>query len=135
MKQASQREPPVLGIFPGNGGTVLIDRLIGPAAARAICLLGEHFPAERAYQLGLVTKVVAKADLAAETRATAEVLAGYSPVAIRELKAALNASMENDYQAARAVELQAWGRCFASADRIEGMRAFVEKRPPKFVGR
>ena len=124
-----------LGVFPGNGGTILIDRLIGPAAARAICLLGEHFPAERAYQLGLVAKVVPKADLAAETAAMAGVLAGYSPVAIRELKAALNASMEQDFQTARDVERQAWGRCFASADRIEGMSAFVEKRPPKFVGR
>ena len=61
-------------------------------------------------------------------------MAGYSPVAVRELKRALNASVEQDFEAAREVELEAYGRCFASRDRIEGMRAFVEKRVPDFKG-
>lgn len=124
-----------LGIFPGTGGTILIDRLIGPAAARAICLLGDHFPAERAYQLGLVNRLVEPDDLLAETDAVAATLAGYSPVAMRELKNALNASLELDFSAAREIEIEAYGRAFESEDRVEGTTAFVEKRRPDFKGR
>ena len=124
-----------LGIFPGTGGTVLLDRLIGPAAARSICLLGERFPAERAYQLGLVNRLVPASELATATDEVAATLAGYSPVAVRELKAVLNASLERDFEAARVVEVAAYGRCFASDDRKEGVRAFIEKRTPSFAGR
>jgi enoyl-CoA hydratase len=124
-----------LGIIPGTGGTILLDRLIGPAQARAICLLGEHFPAARAYELGLVNKLVAPEELAAETARVAATLAGYSPVALRELKHALNASIERDFESARAEEIAAYGRVFASEDRKEGTRAFVEKRKPVFKGR
>ncbi|WP_416896556.1 MAG: enoyl-CoA hydratase/isomerase family protein [Minwuia sp.] len=124
-----------LGIFPGTGGTVLIDRLIGPAAARAICLLGDRFPAERAYQLGLVNRLVEPGLLVAETADVAATLAGYSPVAIRELKSVLNASLELDFATAREVEIDAYGRAFESEDRVEGTTAFVEKRKPDFKGR
>jgi len=124
-----------LGIFPGTGGTVLIDRLIGPAAARAICLLGDHFPAERAWQLGLVNRLVEPDQLADETVSVAETLAGYSPVAMRELKSVLNASLELDFASAREVEIDAYGRTFDSEDRVEGTTAFVEKRKPRFTGR
>ncbi|WP_417516171.1 enoyl-CoA hydratase/isomerase family protein [Minwuia sp.] len=124
-----------LGIFPGTGGTVLIDRLIGPAAARAICLLGDRFPAERAYQLGLVNRLVEPERLKAETDNVASTLAGYSPVAMRELKNVLNASLELDFASAREIEIDAYGRCFDSEDRVEGTSAFVEKRTPDFKGR
>ena len=124
-----------LGIFPGTGGTVLIDRLIGPAAARAICLLGDHFPAERAWQLGLVNRLVEPDQLADETASVAETLAGYGPVAMRELKSVLNASLELDFASAREVEIDAYGRTFNSEDRVEGTTAFVEKRKPRFTGR
>jgi enoyl-CoA hydratase len=124
-----------LGIFPGTGGTVLIDRLIGPGTARAICLTGERFSARRAFELGIVTHLVADAELAAETGRLSALIAGYSPVALRELKGVLNASMERDFEAARQVELQAYGRTFASADRVEGTTAFVEKRQPRFTGK
>jgi enoyl-CoA hydratase len=123
-----------LGIFPGTGGTILLDRLIGPANARSICLTGELFDAQRAYHLGLITHLVAKDDLVAETARLADLMAGYSPVAMRELKCALNASMELSFEAAREAEIKAHARCFASNDRLEGMTAFVEKRSPNFRG-
>ena len=124
-----------LGIFPGTGGTVLIDRLFGAGTARAICLTGEHFAARRAYELGIVTHLVEDDGLDAETARLSSMLAGYSPVAVRELKSVLNASLELDFEAARAAEIAAYGRCFDSEDRREGMRAFSEKRPPRFRGR
>jgi len=124
-----------LGIFPGTGGTVLIDRLLGAAAARAICILGERLSAERAFQLGIVTRLVEPGELAAATAAAAQAIAGYSPLALRELKRALNASLELDFASAREVEIEAYGAAFDSQDRQEGMRAFLEKRAPKFIGK
>lgn len=124
-----------LGVFPATGGTVLLNRLIGPAAARAICLLGERFPAGRAYELGLVTKVVPKAGLSAEVRRVCDLLKGYSPVALRELKAVLNASLEDGFDAARDVETRAYAELFRHGDVKEGARAFLEKRPPRFAAR
>lgn len=124
-----------LGIIPGTGGTVLIDRLIGPAAARAICILGERFSGERAFQLGIVNRLVQPAELAAATADAAAIVAGYSPIALRELKRVLNASLELDFARAREVEIDAYGTAFASEDRAEGASAFLEKRPPRFSGR
>ena len=96
--------------------------------------MGDRIPAERAYQLGIVNRLVAHEDLATETAAVAATLASYSPVAIRELKQALNASLERDFESARAEEVAAYGRCFQSQDRREGTLAFVEKRAPVFTG-
>jgi enoyl-CoA hydratase len=124
-----------LGIFPGTGGTVLIDRLLGAAAARAICILGERLSAERAFQLGIVTQLVEPGELGTATGAAAQTIAGYSPLALRELKRALNASLELDFASAREVEIEAYGAAFDSQDRQEGMRAFLEKRAPKFIGK
>ena len=73
---------------------------------------------------------MAHEDLARETADGAATLAGYSPIAIRELKRALNASIEMDFEAAREVEIEGYGRCFDTEDRREGMAAFIEKRLP-----
>ena len=105
------------------------------AAARAICLTGEHFTAERAFQLGLVHRLAPAAELMADAMATARLMAGYSPVAVAELKRALNAAQERDWDSARAEEVAAYGRTFASEDKDEGVRAFIEKRRASFVGR
>lgn len=124
-----------LGIFPGTGGTVLFDRLIGHANARALCLTGERFSAERAWQIGIVTHLVEHEALAARTAELANLLAGYSPIAVRNLKRALDASLERDFEAARAEEAKAYRACFESEDMREGVAAFIEKRPPVFRGR
>lgn len=124
-----------LGIFPGTGGTILLDKMIGPAATRTLCLTGEMISAERAYQLGIVNQVVPPKKLTAVTQRVAATLASYSPVALCELKHSLNASFEQDFATARIEEAKAYGRCFDSEDRKEGIRAFMENRKPNFIGR
>ncbi len=124
-----------LGIFPATGGTILLERLLGSATARYLCLSGVRFPARRAYELGIVNELVADDELAARTAELATTIAGYSPLALRELKGVLNASLERDFAGAREYEIEAYGRCFDSDDRREGMRAFLDKRPPRFTGR
>jgi enoyl-CoA hydratase len=124
-----------LGIFPGTGGTVLLAKLIGAAAAREICLLGEIIDAERAYGLGLVGRVVEPDALAATGRALAERLASFSPVALRECKRVLDAVLDDDMAAHRHTELDAYRTAFESEDRQEGVAAFIAKRSPSFTGR
>lgn len=124
-----------LGIFPGTGGTVLLQKLIGAAAARELSLLGEPMTAARAHALGIVGAVVAPEGLLPAARATAEKFAALSPFAIAKAKSVLDAMLDADMNAAREAEYEAYRACFESADRAEGVAAFIEKRKPKFVGR
>jgi len=124
-----------LGVFPGTGGTVLLQQLIGAAAAREICLLGEIFDAERAYQLGVVGRVVPPEALLPTARALAERLAGFAPVALRECKRVMDAMLDDAMAPHRPTELDAYRAAFESEDRQEGVAAFIEKRPPRFSGR
>jgi enoyl-CoA hydratase len=124
-----------LGLIPGFGGTQRLAHRIGLNRAREIIYSGEQFDAKSAFQWGLVTQIVAPAEVLPVARSLAEKLAQKPAVAIRQAKAAILAAVTMTQEAGLHFEQQAFGLTFASADRIEGTTAFVEKRAPSWQHR
>jgi 2-(1,2-epoxy-1,2-dihydrophenyl)acetyl-CoA isomerase len=123
-----------IGLVPDVGSTWLLPRLAGRARAQAMMMLGERIPAETALDWGMVYKVVDDADLAASTRAVAEKLANgptKSYALIRQgIRDCLDVSLSEGLMVERRNQLLA-GR---SADFVEGVSAFLQKRPAAFTG-
>ena len=123
-----------IGLVPDSGATWFLPRLVGPAKAAELALLGETMSAVDAERFGLVVRVVAADALAAEARATAARLAGLAPLALAQTKRALQRSWSVDLETALEEEAYRQGLAGATADHAEGLSAFVEKRPPRFTG-
>lgn len=123
-----------LGIIPGAGGTQRFQRLVGQTVAKELLFFGEMIDAERAYQIGLVNKVVPLSELLDFAKQWAQKLTEKPVMAMRMLKTSVNSGAKVDLDTALDLELACFGNAFASEDRKEGMRSFVEKRKPKFVG-
>ena len=121
-----------LAIIPGFGGTQRLPHRIGHARAREYVMTGEQFDAKTALAMGLVGQVVAPEELMPAAKALAEKLVSKSAVALHQAKAALRASFTMEEDAGLRFEQEAFGLAFASADRVEGTKAFVEKRVPKW---
>lgn len=117
-----------LGIMPGGGGTARLVRAAGAPAARALCLTGEIIDAERAYQLGLVSRVVPAAELQSATDALARRLASYSAEALGQIKSALDVAEHSDLATAQRAEAKACALCFGTEPQQSAMRAFLAKR-------
>jgi len=124
-----------LGIMPGYGGSVRLQRLIGRGPALEMLLTGESIDASRALQLGLVNRVVPAMALHGEAQALAALLASKPPVARRCILDAVAAAGESSIDAAQEHEAALFGLVFATEDMREGTRAFLEKRAPAFRGR
>lgn len=124
-----------LGVMPGSGGTQRLPRLIGLARAKELILLGEIIDAETALGFGLVNRVVPQGHAESAARELAETLASRGPVAVREAKRVLNATLDGSLAAGQLAELAASERVFSSQDMLEGAAAFVEKRPAEFKNR
>jgi enoyl-CoA hydratase len=122
-----------LAVIPGFGGTQRLPRLVGTGKAKELIYTGEHIRADEAHRLGLVNRVVASDALLPEAMKLAALIASRGPVAVRLAKRAISLSGA-DAQAGFATEAELMGQCFATADKQEGMRAFLEKRPPTFTG-
>lgn len=124
-----------LGIIPGYGGSQRLPRLVGKGRALEILLSGEMVPAQRAYEMGLVNKVVPAADLLAEARKMAAQLAAKAPLAVRYILEAVHHGMELPLSDAQAFEATLFGLVASTDDMKEGTRAFLEKRQATWRGR
>jgi enoyl-CoA hydratase len=124
-----------LGLLPGFGGTQRLLRLVGRGATLELCLLGQNIDAARALQLGLVTRVVAAAELEAETMKLAQQLAQAAPQALRGVLDAVLVGGEAALDAGLDYETHAFALAFSSEDMREGTTAFLARRKPAFVGR
>jgi enoyl-CoA hydratase len=124
-----------LGLIPGFGGTQRLPHRIGHARARELILTGDMIDAKTAFEWGLVNRLVAPDQLMPETRKLAEKLVSKSGFTLRQCKAALRASFTMTESAGLLYEQAAFGLSFASADKAEGTKAFVEKRDPKWSHR
>lgn len=124
-----------LGIIPGIGGSQRLIRAIGKAKATDLCLTGRMMDAAEAERSGLVARVVPAADFLAEAMKTADAIAAMSLPALMALKECLGRSAETGLAEGLLFERRAIQALFATADRREGMAAFVEKRAPNFTHR
>ncbi len=123
-----------LGVMPGFGGSQRLPRRIGVGRAMELILTGDLITAEEAHRIGLVNKICAPESLMAEARATAEKIASKAPQAVAFARRAVRKSEELPLPAGNDLEAELFGLLFSTADQKEGMRAFLEKRPPQFTG-
>ncbi len=123
-----------LGLLPGYGGTQRLPRLVGPSAALKLILTGDIISATEALRIGLVDEVVPAFDLLARARALALQIAAVAPLAVAASIEAVNRGADLPLPEALALEATHFGRLAGTADKHEGVRAFLEKRPPNFTG-
>ncbi|HEU4962529.1 MAG TPA: enoyl-CoA hydratase [Bacilli bacterium] len=123
-----------LAIVPGAGGTQRLPRLIGVAKAKELILTARRIDAAEAERIGLVNHVVAFDDLLAKSYEIAREITKNGPLAIRQAKLAINKGVEVDLATGLSIEQNAYEVIMPSQDRLEGLQAFKEKRPPVYKG-
>jgi enoyl-CoA hydratase len=125
----------LLGIMPGWGGTQRLPRLVGRGRALEILLAGDQLDASRARDMGLVNRVVEPGQLEEIAQEVADKLANGAPAAIAAIKRAVNRGMDLPLETGLAVELEEFDSSFRTADALEGISAFLQKRQPEWTGR
>ena len=123
-----------IGLVPDSGATWFLPRLVGPAKAAELALLGDSLSATDAERFGLVARVVPAETLAQTAQEVAARLAGLAPLALAQTKPAHQRSWSVDLETALEDEAYRQGVAGATADHAEGLQAFLEKRPPRFTG-
>jgi 2-(1,2-epoxy-1,2-dihydrophenyl)acetyl-CoA isomerase len=124
-----------VGLFPDYGGTFFLPQLVGPAKAAELFYTGDMIDAAEALRLGIVNRVVPPAQLESEVRALAQKIAQGPAVAIRAVKRILFGRDQEELTALLNLEVEHQMKCFSSEDCGEGIRAFFEKRAPRFQGK
>jgi len=123
------------GLIPFDGGTQRLPRIVGRGKALELILTAETITAQEALEIGLVSKVVGGANLAAEAEALARTIAAKGPIAIRFIKEAVNKGLDLALEQGLRLEADLYFLLHTTADRTEGITAFLKKRPPKFKGK
>ena len=125
----------MVGLIPGGGATQRLARSIGKHRAMELVLTGRRIDAHEAHRIGLVNQVTAKKEWLERALDLAGLVASRAPVATRLAKRAVLAAEDTGLAAGLAEERRLHAAAMATEDRVEGMRAFLEKRPPNFEGR
>ncbi|MGE0094195.1 MAG: enoyl-CoA hydratase/isomerase family protein [Alphaproteobacteria bacterium] len=124
-----------IGVIPGAGAAVRLTRWVGRLKAKELLILGKLVSGQEAVELHLANKCVAQVDLLTTVSSLAEELASKAPLAVAAAKASVNVGAEAELDTAVEYELKEFLLLFESKDQREGMKAFLEKRLPKFQGR
>lgn len=124
-----------VGIMPGAGGSQRLTRAVGKYQAMRLCLTGRPVSGREAFEIGLASEVVAEGQALAAALKMAGDIARLPPLAVASIKEAILQGENASLEAGLTLERKAFQLLFATEDRREGMKAFLEKRKPQFVGR
>jgi enoyl-CoA hydratase/carnithine racemase len=137
MRVASERarfgQPEInLGIIPGFGGTQRLTRLVGPSKAMELILTGDMVTAQEAKDLGLVNKVVPDGEALKQAQGLAKKIASKGQISVRLALEAIQEGSQKPLEEGLALESKLFGQACTTQDMKEGLKAFIEKRQPKF---
>ncbi len=124
-----------LAIIPGGGGTQRLPRLVGRGKAKELIFTGRRVDAREALDIGLVNKICPAEELVEECKAMAAMICETGPIAIQQAKYAINYGLETDLNTGLAIESNAYWITIPTEDRLEGLKAFREKRKPVYKGK
>lgn len=124
-----------LGLFPGIGGTQLLPRVVGAPLAKELIFTGRRMKVDEAKAAGLVNHVVPAGQARAKALEIAATIARNGPIAVRQAKKAIAYGLETDLDTAMVLAIEAYNATVVTEDRVEGVRAFNEKRRPNFKGK
>jgi len=124
-----------VGSLPGSGGTQRLPRAVSLSNAMLMLLTGDRIDANEAYRIGLVSKVVPQAELMKTAREIAESIAANAPLSVRAVKRLVRQGLDMPLSQAIETERYVFGLLYNSEDRVEGRKAFAEKRKPNYKGK
>lgn len=124
-----------LGVIPGFGGTQRLTRAVGRYRAKEMIFTGDPIDATKAKEIGIALDVLPPDKLIAHCKEVAAKMAKKGPLAIANAKRVIEFGADSDLRSANELERQGFAMLFGSEDQREGMKAFLEKRPPAFQGK
>jgi enoyl-CoA hydratase/carnithine racemase len=124
-----------LGIMPGGGGTQNLNRAAGVRRAKELILTGREFTAEKGVAWGIFNEAYPRKELMGAVLETARLMAANAPISLRQAKKAIQHGSQMDLTRAFWFEIEAYNRMVFTEDRLEGVKAFNEKRKPKYRGK